>query len=236
VNAAFDDVSATDLSRVYGRRRALAHVSFTAGSGEVLAIVGPNGAGKSTLLAILATLASPSAGEVRYGGQTARAAGAALRAHLGWLGHELQLYPELTARENLTFFGRLAGIADVASRVDAALGAARLDERGDDLVGNFSRGMRQRLALERSLLHRPRLLLLDEPFTGLDAASARALADRLRGLAASGHIVVLATHEVADIDDVVSRALVLDSGRLVATVAGPGWRAAARDALAGSTR
>ena len=232
MSAAFDEVFASDLTRVYGRRRALAHVSFTAGSGEVLAIVGPNGAGKSTLLAILATLATPSAGEVRYGGQTARTAGAALRAHLGWLGHDLQLYPELTARENLTFFGRLAGVPEIPRRVDDALRSARLDERGDDLVGNFSRGMRQRVALERSLLHRPRLLLLDEPFTGLDAASARALADRLRSLAASGHIVILATHEVADVDDVVSRALVFDGGRLVATVAGPAWRAAARDALA----
>jgi ABC-2 type transport system ATP-binding protein len=227
VSADFDEVLAADLTRVYGRRRALAHVTFTARSGEVLALVGPNGAGKSTLLAILATLATPSAGEVRYGGQTARIAGAALRAHLGWLGHDLQLYPELTARENLTFFARLAGIDDLRSRVDEALAAARLE----DLVGSFSRGMRQRLALERSLLHRPRLLLLDEPFTGLDAASARALAARLGSLAAAGHIVVLATHEVADADDVVTRALVLDGGRLIATVGGPGWRTAARDAL-----
>jgi ABC-2 type transport system ATP-binding protein len=231
VSADFDEVLAADLTRVYGRRRALAHVTFTARSGEVLALVGPNGAGKSTLLAILATLATPSAGEVRYGGQTARIAGAALRAHLGWLGHDLQLYPELTARENLTFFARLAGIDDLRSRVDEALAAARLEDRGDDLVGSFSRGMRQRLALERSLLHRPRLLLLDEPFTGLDAASARALAARLGSLAAAGHIVVLATHEVADADDVVTRALVLDGGRLIATVGGPGWRTAARDAL-----
>jgi ABC-2 type transport system ATP-binding protein len=236
VSAGFDDVLATDLTRVYGRRRALAHVSFTVRSGEVLALVGPNGAGKSTLLAILATLAAPSAGEVRYGGQTARDGGATLRAHLGWLGHDLQLYPELTARENLTFFGRLAGIADPRARVVEALAAARLEDRGDDLVGSFSRGMRQRLALERSLLHRPRLLLLDEPFTGLDAASARALAHRLRSLAAAGHIVVLATHEVVDADDVVSRALVLDGGRLIATVAGAGWRAAARDALGGVAR
>jgi ABC-type multidrug transport system ATPase subunit len=197
----------------------------------VLALVGPNGAGKSTLLAILATLALPSAGEVRYGSHTVRSAGAALRAQLGWLGHDLQLYPELTARENLTFFGRLNGIAELRPRVDEALTAARLEERADDLVGSFSRGMRQRLALERSLLHRPRLLLLDEPFTGLDAASARGLAGRLRSLAAAGHIVILATHEVADADDVVTRALVLDGGRLIATVGGSGWRAAARDAL-----
>lgn len=236
MSAVFDEVLATDLTRVYGRRRALAHVSFTARSGEVLALVGPNGAGKSTLLAILATLATPSAGEVHYGGQTARTAGAPLRAQLGWLGHDLQLYPELTARENLTFFGRLAGLADLRTRVDEALAAARLEDRVDDLVGSFSRGMRQRLALERSLLHRPRLLLLDEPFTGLDAASARGLADRLRSLAAAGHIVVLATHDVADADDVVTRALVLDGGRLIATVAGPGWRAAARDALGVAAR
>jgi heme ABC exporter ATP-binding subunit CcmA len=235
VTADFDQVHVSDLTRVYGRRRALARVSFTASRGEVVALVGPNGAGKSTLLSILSTLQAPSAGTVHYGPRTAREAGAALRCQVGWLGHDLQLYPELTARENLTFFGRLQGVAALATRVAEALSAARLDDRADDLVGNFSRGMRQRLALERSLLHRPRLLLLDEPFTGLDSASSRLLADRLRAEASGGHIVILATHDVADADAIVSRALVLQDGRLLTTVAGDGWRRAARAALAGAS-
>ena len=111
MTADFDQVRVSDLTRVYGRRRALARVSFTASRGEVVALVGPNGAGKSTLLSILSTLQAPSAGTVHYGPRTAREAGAALRCQVGWLGHDLQLYPELTARENLTFFGRLQGVA-----------------------------------------------------------------------------------------------------------------------------
>jgi ABC-2 type transport system ATP-binding protein len=235
VSADFDEVRVCDLTRVYGRRRALAWVSFTASRGEVVALVGPNGAGKSTLLSILSTLQAPSAGTVHYGSRTSREAGAELRRQVGWLGHDLQLYPELTARENLTFFGRLQGTAELPARVAEALAAARLDDRADDLVGNFSRGMRQRLALERSLLHRPRLLLLDEPFTGLDSVSSRLLADRLRTEASRGHIVIMATHDVADADTVVSRALVLQDGRLLTTVAGEGWRTAARAALAGAS-
>jgi len=235
VSLDFDEVRATNLTRIYGRRRALAAVSFAASRGDILALVGPNGAGKSTLLGILSTLQAPSAGEVTYGPVTAHEAGAALRQQVGWLGHDLQLYPELTARENLTFFGRLQGISSLSARVDAALLAARLDDRADDLVGSFSRGMRQRLALERSLLHRPRLLLLDEPFTGLDSASSSALAGRLVTAASDGHIVILATHDVADADAIVTRALVLDEGRLLTTVSGVGWRAAARAALAGAS-
>jgi heme ABC exporter ATP-binding subunit CcmA len=235
VNLDFDEVRATNLTRIYGRRRALAAVSFTAARGDILALVGPNGAGKSTLLGILSTLQAPSAGEVTYGRVTAHEAGAALRQQVGWLGHDLQLYPELTARENLTFFGRLQGISSLSARVEAALLAARLDDRADDLVGSFSRGMRQRLALERSLLHRPRLLLLDEPFTGLDSTSSSALAGRLVAAASDGHIVIIATHDVADADAIVTRALVLDEGRLLTTVAGDGWRAAARAALAGAS-
>ena len=235
MTADFDQVRASDLTRVFGRRRALARVSFTASRGEIVALVGPNGAGKSTLLSILSTLQAPSAGEVRYGTRTAREAGAELRRQVGWLGHDLQLYPELTARENLTFFGRLQGVTPLEARVAEALHAARLDDRADDLVGNFSRGMRQRLALERSLLHRPRLLLLDEPFTGLDSASSRLLAERLEAEASRGHIVILATHDVADADAIVTRALVLQDGRLLTTVTGEGWRTAARAALGGAS-
>ena len=228
----FDEVRGVGVSRHYGRRRALGHVSFECRAGEILGLVGPNGAGKSTLLAILSTLIAPSSGEVRYGPHTARAGGEALRRQLGWLGHDLQLYPELSARENLTFFARLHHLPGIEATVDAALARAHLDTRADDLVAGFSRGMRQRLALERALLHGPRLLLLDEPFTGLDGPSSRALASRLAELAAAGHIVILATHEFGLADDVLTRALVLRDGRLVAAVDGRGWQRAYHDALA----
>jgi heme ABC exporter ATP-binding subunit CcmA len=229
VSLDFDALHITGLGRHFGRRRALAQISFTSRTGEVLGLVGPNGAGKSTLLAVLSTLLRPTAGEIRYGSHTA--ADPALRRRLGWLGHDLQLYPELTARENLRFFATLQGVGDVEPRVDRALADARLTDRADDAVSGFSRGMRQRLALERAMLHEPRLLLLDEPFTGLDGASAAQLAARLQALASDGRIVVMATHEVEFADAVLTRAVILRDGRLAADVAGADWRRAYRDVM-----
>lgn len=216
MNHDFDSLSLTDVSRSFGRRRALSRVTFTCQAGEVLGLLGHNGAGKSTLLAILATLLRPTSGEVRYGTLTAHAGGPVVRARLGLLGHELQLYPELTAAENLRFFSRLYGLDRVDARVTAALESARLADRADDLVSGFSRGMRQRLALERTLLHGPRLLLLDEPFTGLDQASAGALAVRLRALAAEGRIVVVATHDLDLAEGLLTRTVILKDGRVAA--------------------
>jgi ABC-type multidrug transport system ATPase subunit len=218
----FDALVVDDVSRHFGRRRALNHVSLTCNAGEIVGLLGPNGAGKSTLLAILSTLLAPSAGEVRYGTLTARRAGPALRARLGLLGHDLYLYPELTARENLAFFARLYGLARHVSVVDEALVRAKLADRGDDVVSGFSRGMRQRLALERALLHRPRLLLLDEPFTGLDDASGQALVARLRGLRDEGSIVVVATHDLDLAEGLLDRVAVLRDGRLLPVTAESG--------------
>ena len=182
--------------------------------GEIVGLVGPNGAGKSTLLGVLSTLAEPSAGEVRYGEWTASEAGARLRAQIGFLSHELQLYPELTARENLEFFAGMYGLDNVDGRVDAALDAAALTERADDVVEGFSRGMRQRLALERALLHAPRLILLDEPFTGLDESAARALVQRLATLRADDRIVLVVTHDLDTVDGLLDQAVMLRHGRI----------------------
>jgi heme exporter protein A len=214
VRVDFTQVTVSNLHRHFGRRKALAQISFDCHAGEILGLLGPNGAGKSTLLAILATLLAPSSGGVAYGGHQARAAGAALRARLGMLGHDLFLYPELTARENLAFFARMYGLDDVPSRVAASLEHARLADRADDQVAGFSRGMRQRLALERALVHGPRLLLLDEPFTGLDQASTAALVNRLKDLQAQGCLIVLATHDLEVAEDIMSRSLFLRGGRL----------------------
>jgi heme ABC exporter ATP-binding subunit CcmA len=219
----FDRVVVDEVSRHFGRRRALSRVSFTCEAGRIAGLLGPNGAGKSTLLSILATLAAPSSGEVRYGSLTAREAGPAIRARLGSLGHDLYLYPELTARENLRFFARLYRVD--GARVDEALEAAGLADRADDLVSGFSRGMRQRLALERALLHRPRLVLLDEPFTGLDDRATSALVARLRAIRAGGAIVVLTTHDLDVVEGLLDLAVVLRDGRLVACEApAPGLR------------
>ena len=212
----FDLVAVRDVSRHYGRRRALSKVSLDCRAGEVLGLLGPNGAGKSTLLSILATLLAPSAGEVRYGTRTASEAGPDLRARLGFLSHDLHLYPELTAQENLEFFAQLYGVPRVAERVGEALARAGLTARAGDLVNGFSRGMRQRLALERALLHDPRLLLLDEPFTGLDDASVAALVARLKELRAASRIVVVVTHDLDVAEVLLDRVAVLKEGRLIA--------------------
>jgi len=212
--ADFTQVTLSNISRYYGRRRALSQANLVLSAGEIIGLLGPNGAGKSTLLGVLSTLAEPSGGEVRYGDRTARQGGAPLRAQIGFLSHELQLYPELTARENLEFFAGLYGLDHPAERAREALVLASLSGRADDVVEGFSRGMRQRLALERTLLHGPRLVLFDEPFTGLDEASCGALVTRLEQLRAAGRIVVVATHDLDIVDPILDRAILLRSGRL----------------------
>jgi heme exporter protein A len=228
----FDRVEVRDVSRHFGRRRALARVSMDLSCGDLIGLFGPNGAGKSTLLAVLSTLMRPTGGAVTYGGKPAREIGDALRGRIGVLGHDLFLYGDLTARENLEFFGNLYGLPDVRVRVSEALAAGRLADRADDRVSDFSRGMRQRLALERALLHRPRLVLLDEPFTGLDDASVSALAARLKTVRASGAIVVMATHDFESADGIVTGAWCLQEGRARALAAGSGpLRERYRDAV-----
>lgn len=232
----FTRLTLTEVTRDFGRRRALSRVSFTCKAGEILGLVGHNGAGKSTLLAILATLLNPSAGEIRYGELTAREAGPALRGRLGVLGHEVQLYAELTASENLRFFARLYGLSGPEARIQRALEHAGLAERASDPVASFSRGMRQRLALERALLPEPRLLLLDEPFTGLDELAVGTLIGRLQLLARDGCVIVMATHDLELAERVVTRALVLRNGRVASLLeSGSGLRDAYRRAHAGST-
>ena len=221
VSIDFDELKAEDVSRHFGRRKALSRISFQTRTGSILGLLGPNGAGKSTMIAVLATLLRPSAGAIRYGTHASTAAGAALRSRIGILGHDLFLYPELTARENLAFFAGLYGARDANAAADAALARAGLADRAHDPISSFSRGMRQRVALERSLIHGPRLVLLDEPFTGLDDASTAALVARLRGLRDEGAIVVLATHDLDLAEGLLDEALFLRDGRMVDAVARP---------------
>ena len=208
----FTSLTFTDVSRTYGRRWALNRVSFQCASGEIVALLGPNGAGKSTLLAIAAAMLSPSAGTVRYDG---READVSVRRRVGVVGHDLYLYPELTPVENLTFFGRLYRIPNLTQAVDAAIDRAGLADRRHDSVVGFSRGMRQRLTLERALLHDPRLVLLDEPFTGLDDTATAALVRRLDELRAKGCLVLVATHDLEIVEGIIDRAVMLREGRLV---------------------
>ena len=210
----FKTVTIDRVSKHYGRRRALWRVSLTCSAGAITGLFGPNGAGKSTLLNLLSTLGRPSEGVIRYGEATADEWGDGLRARIGVLGHDLFLYSDLSARENLAFFAHLYDLRHVDPLVSASLAAARLTERGDDRAGSFSRGLRQRLALERALVHAPRLVLLDEPFTGLDDASAGLLVDRLQQLRSTGAIVVMATHDFDVAEGLVDHAVCLTGGRM----------------------
>ena len=218
----FTSLTFHDVTRNFGRRRALNRVSFTCQAGQVVALLGANGAGKSTLLSIAATLLDPSEGQVLYGDRTAADGGTALRGRIGVLGHDLYIYPELTAAENLAFFGRLYGVGEIDRAVAAALEKAVLADRANDPVASFSRGMRQRLALERALIHSPRLLLLDEPFTGLDDASTIALRQRLGTVRDQGAIVLVTTHDLDAIETLVDVAYVLVRGRMERLQAGAG--------------
>ncbi len=183
--ADFTSLTFTDVSRHFGRRRVLNQVSFRCDAGEIVALLGPNGAGKSTLLSIAATLLDPSSGEVRYGEHTARSLGAALRGRIGVLGpRSLHLPGAAGRREPAVLRPRSTGSRMSKPRVAAALERAGLAAARRSRSARFSRGMRQRLALERALLHEPRLVLLDEPFTGLDDArhggASRAAGDAAR--------------------------------------------------------
>jgi len=232
VTTDFDHVAVDDVSRHFGRRRAVSKVSFVVRAGTILGLLGPNGAGKSTMLAMLATLLRPTAGTIRFGALDPRADGAALRSRIGVLGHDLFLYPELTALENLAFFASLYQQPNAPAVASGALTRAGLSDRAHDPVQSFSRGMRQRVALERALIHNPRLALLDEPFTGLDDASTAALVARLRALRDSGAIVILATHDLELAEGLIDQAVFLREGRVASTMARPErLRSAYRDVM-----
>ncbi|NOT27112.1 MAG: ABC transporter ATP-binding protein [Acidobacteria bacterium] len=217
----FEDLRVEDVSRHFGRRRAVSHVTFHAPRGSIVGLLGPNGAGKSTILSMLATLLRPSTGRILYGQCDSVVHGAALRGSIGVLGHDLFLYPELTARENLEFFAGLYALKQPGASADAALERAGLAHRAADPVSSFSRGMRQRVALERALIHDPRLLLLDEPFTGLDESSAARLLARLDSLRKQGTIVVLATHDLDLAEGLFDRAIFLRDGRMASAADRP---------------
>ena len=182
-------IELADVGRAYGERVALAGVTLSLEEGETLAVFGANGAGKTTLLRILATLLRPHHGVARVLGREVPREGWAVRGRIGFLGHEPLLYRDLTARENLRFHARLHGVA--LSRVDELLDAVGLRARADDPVHTFSRGMVQRTAVCRAVLHSPELLLLDEPFAGLDPGATALVAPLL-----AGGTRVLISHDV----------------------------------------
>lgn len=207
-------LDAAGIRKRYGLRPVLRGLNLRVGPGEIVAILGANGAGKSTLLRVLATLLRPEAGTLVIDGIDALARGGDARARIGVVLHHTMVYPELSGRENLRFHADLRGLNDSAARITAALEQVDLIRRADDLARAYSRGMAQRLSLARALLHEPVLLILDEPFTGLDQASAARLSALLADWARAGKAGVMTTHEVGRGMESVTRALTLDGGVL----------------------
>lgn len=214
-------IDVADLTKSFGPCRALADVNLHIAPGECVVLVGPNGAGKTTLLRILATLARPTSGTVCIAGlDPAKAgadarAGADVRMQIGFLSHRTLLYDDLTAEQNLAFYARMYAIPDAQARIDALLERVGLTARRHDLVRTYSRGMQQRLAVARVVLHRPALVLLDEPYTGLDPLAADALTALLADLTGAGCTLLLTSHDLQSDITANRRIVVLNRGRIV---------------------
>ena len=205
-----------DVAKRYGRVRALAGVSATLHAGSVCALLGPNGAGKTTLLGIVSTLIRPTAGGLYcHRAGTVNIASSALRQHIGVIAHDSLLYGELTGTENLRLYGELYGIAGIQGRIGAIIRQVGLSEQAvSRRVRTYSRGMTQRLALARALLHEPKILLLDEPFTGLDQQGTIALSQVISRARSQGCVVLAATHNLEAIAGVADHVLVLRDGKV----------------------
>jgi heme exporter protein A len=214
-------IQARGLARAFAGVPVVAGVDLTVGAGEVVVLLGPNGAGKTTLLRMLALLVRPTEGELAIFGTSNRLAPPELRRRIGYAAHESLCYPDLTAAGNLAFYARLFAVDEAPARIAALLAWAGLEGAGRRPVRAFSRGMAQRLALARAMLHEPDLLILDEPWSALDPAAGDALTDRLAELRAAGRAIVLTTHDVARAAPIATRVAVLARGRIAWSGVGP---------------
>jgi heme exporter protein A len=206
------------LVKTFGLKPVLRGVDFHVEPGEFVALVGPNGAGKTTFLRILASLSRPTLGEVRLAGHPLPAQAAAVRRILGVVSHQPLLYGDLTAEENLRFYARMYGLVDPEPRVREILDTVGLAKRRRDLVRQFSRGMQQRLAIGRAILHNPEVMLFDEPHTGLDPEAASMLDGLLSDVAARGRTVVMTSHDLARASGLASRVDILARGVIARSV------------------
>lgn len=205
------------LVKRFGLKTILRGVDFSVEPGEFVALLGPNGAGKTTFLRILATLSRPSLGSVTVAGHSLPNESAQVRARLGVVSHMPLLYPDLTAEENLEFYARMYGIIDFGPRITEVLQMVGLEHRRKDLVRTFSRGMQQRLAIGRAVIHDPDVMLFDEPYTGLDQDASEMLDDVLKSVAAKGRTVVMTSHDLARAEDLATRFDILSRGVISAS-------------------
>ena len=203
------------LTKRFGFSWALNGIELTLNQGELLAMFGPNGAGKTTLIQILSSLMKPTSGKITLLGYDLEKKGEALRKTIGVLAHLPLLFDNLTARENLKFYGQMFEVKNLKARIDQLLTDVGLKEYGNQLVGTFSRGMQQRLAIARALIHKPRLLLLDEPHTGLDQNGIAFLTQTLKNFLDEGKTVVMTGHDFARGLELCTKAAILNNGHLV---------------------
>lgn len=207
-------VEVSNLSKSFGRRQALDNLSFEVEAGGFLAIFGPNGAGKTTLLKILTTLIPPSAGQVFVGGHSLVEEPTLIRRKIGFISHNPLLYLDLSAYENLKFYGQLYQVANLEEVIDKLLEKVELSHRRYDLVRTFSKGMQQRLAIARTLLHQPQILFLDEPHSGLDPHAVDIL-DGLLSEIRKDHTFVMVTHSLEKGLNLATQAMILDQGKII---------------------
>lgn len=211
-------ITVRKLVKRFGLKPILKGVDFQVEQGEFVALLGPNGAGKTTFLRILSTLSRPSMGEIRVAGYQLPSQAAAVRRRLGVVSHLPLLYGDLTAEENLLFFARMYDLENSGTRISEVLEMVGLINRRRDLVRTFSRGMQQRLAIGRAVLHDPDVMLFDEPHTGLDQDASSMLDNVLREVAARGRTVVMTSHDLARVGNLASRFDVLSRGVIAASV------------------
>ena len=209
------DILADELVKTYGNFDALQGVSLKIKAGEFYTLFGPNGAGKTTLVKLFATLTAPTSGTLRVSGLDAKKEVKNIRSKIGVISHDTYLYENLTALENIAFFAELYGISDIDNRARTVITQVGLGTRLNDLVRTFSRGMKQRLTVARSMVHNPKILLLDEPYTGLDLAGARLFGEMLSDLKSRGRTILMTTHNIEEGLDLSDRVGILVSGKMV---------------------
>jgi heme exporter protein A len=219
------------LVKTFGWKPVLRGLDFHVEPGEFVALLGPNGAGKTTFLRILASLSRPSMGDVTVGGYRLPGQAEAVRRILGVVSHQPLLYGDLTAEENLTFFGRLYGVPRLETRLGEVLEMVGLSARRRDLVRQYSRGMQQRLAIGRAVLHEPEIMLFDEPHTGLDQEASHMLDGVLRQVAARGRTVVMTSHDLLRSAELATRLDILSRGVIAASYPSTSLEPAALPAL-----
>lgn len=211
-------IEVENLVKRFGPKIVLRQLDFQAQDGEFVALLGPNGAGKTTFLRILATLSRPTFGKVSISGYRLPNQAAEVRKKLGVVSHQPLLYGDLSAEENLKFYGRLYAVPELQQRINFVLDLIGLSVRKKDLVRTFSRGMQQRLAIGRAILHEPEVLLLDEPHTGLDQDASNMLDQVLKQVAGLGRTVVMTSHDLARASDLASRFDIIARGKIQASV------------------